>query len=345
MALKTDPNQPEDGQFYENGLPKLGSTPVGNDFGFPTSQGGGILPEDSEGPGGITGKAQQGGYPAPISSSPYPNVGHDGSYNGQTREQWRDSWMGSGSMSQDQMKQKLTQMGATPTDKPDVWTTPYGETYDMGIGFKTGSPTAGWTPVGSGAGGSASPYGSMGGGAGAGGYGAGAGGYSGFGSGPMADAIQRLLSRGESTDYSTPAMKAASGAFRQAQDRATGRSRLALAERSAASGLNSGGAGSGAFDSAIQSQLESAGLNQANFDAKLTTDEITARRQDVVNALQFAQGEEKMRLTQMLAEMDNALQSRSLDLNNQHFYDQMGYQIGRDNQNYNMDYLRMAAGL
>jgi hypothetical protein len=160
----------------------------------------------------------------------------------------------------------------------------------------------------------------------------------------MADAIQRLLGRGESTDYKTPAMAAASGAFRQANDRATRRSRLALAERDAASGLNSGGAGSGSFDSGVQSQIEGAGINQANFDSKQVTDEIAARRQDVVNALQFAQGEEKMRLTQQLAEMDNALQSRGLDLSNQHFYDQMGYNIGKDTQNYNLDYLRLLAG-
>ena len=74
-------------------------------------------------------------------------VGHDGTFNGMNREQWRDKWMSSGRMSQDEMQRKLTEMGATNAGRGDIWTTPFGETYDLGIGYKTGNPMAAWTPV------------------------------------------------------------------------------------------------------------------------------------------------------------------------------------------------------
>jgi len=75
------------------------------------------------------------------------NVGHDGVFNGMNREQWRDKWMSSGKMSPEEMTKKLTEMGATNAGRGDYWTTPHGETYDLGIGYKTGNPMAGWTPV------------------------------------------------------------------------------------------------------------------------------------------------------------------------------------------------------
>lgn len=163
---------------------------------------------------------------------------------------------------------------------------------------------------------------------------------SGYGMGPMADAIQRLLSRGESSDYSNdPNMKAASSAHRAAGDRATARSRMAMAERSAAEGLNNGGQGSGQFDSAIQSQIEGQGIDQANFDSKMVIDEISARRSDVINALQFAQGEERIKLSMELAQMNDQLQRAQMGQQNTQFYDTMGYNMGRDNQNYNLNYL------
>jgi hypothetical protein len=103
-----------------------------------------------------------------------------------------------------------------------------------------------------------------------------------------------------------------------------------LAERAAASGLNNGGAGSGAFDSAIQSQIESQGIDVANYQARLMTQEISARRQDVLNALQFAQGQEKLYLEQYLQMLNSALQKYGMDQQNQQFYDDYAYRLGRD---------------
>lgn len=166
----------------------------------------------------------------------------------------------------------------------------------------------------------------------------------GMGSGPVQDAIMRLLQRGENGDV-TPQMQAAFDAHQHAGDRATAQARAAMAERMAASGLNSGGAGSGAMDSAIQSQIEQQGLDQAQFESGAMLDEMQQRRQDVVNALQFAQGEEKMQLQAYLSQLDNELQKQQLGQQNQQFYDQFAYNQANNDRNYNLDYMRLMAGM
>jgi hypothetical protein len=50
-------------------------------------------PED----GGFTGVP--GKLPAQPAATGYTNVGHDGSFNGMNREQWRDAWMSQGASS------------------------------------------------------------------------------------------------------------------------------------------------------------------------------------------------------------------------------------------------------
>lgn len=153
-----------------------------------------------------------------------------------------------------------------------------------------------------------------------------------FGSGPVAEAIMRLLGRGEARiDPNDPNIAGPTAAFRGEVERAGRRSRNAMAERAAAEGLNYGGSGSGSFDSAIQSELESEGMRTGQYRAQLQVQEIAARRQDVVNALQFAQGQEKLALEQYLAQLNDQLQRAQMGQQNQQFYDQFSYNIGRDN--------------
>ncbi len=172
---------------------------------------------------------------------------------------------------------------------------------------------------------------SAGGGSGSGGSGLGGPGavspisYSPYNANPMvSDAIQRLLKQGQSpVSASDPNIAGATAAYKAQADTATRGSRAALAERDAQEGLNSGGAGSGSFDSAIQAQQEQEGRDVGSFSSNLVIQEIQARRQDVLNALQSAQGEEKNALALQLAQMNDALQRAGAGQQNQQFYDSL----------------------
>jgi hypothetical protein len=82
------------------------------------------------------------------SSPTYQNVGHDGTYNGMNREQWRDAWMSSGVKDPAATDAWLTSMGAKKIGDNGTYYTPFGEGLDLGIGYKTGSVMPGWTDVG-----------------------------------------------------------------------------------------------------------------------------------------------------------------------------------------------------
>lgn len=213
-----------------------------------------------------------------------------------------------------------------------------GDIYDFKKGSKEGLNQPQWTGVGNvnGSGGSGDAGGSGG--------GSSALAHS-FGGGDMGSAIARLLGRGEAgTDASDPNIAAATSAFRAQGDASRRRAQVGLAERAAQSGLNTGGSGGGFLDSAIQSQHEQEGRDVGEFSANAVLQEIQSKRQDVVNALNFAQGEERMALQQQLAMLDHELQSRSLDQNNQHFYDDLSYNMGRDASGLDAQMLKMLYG-
>jgi hypothetical protein len=151
-----------------------------------------------------------------------------------------------------------------------------------------------------------------------------------FGNGPIPDAIMRLLGRGEAGTENDPNIAAATAAYRGEVERQGRRSRNAMAERAAAEGLNYGGSGSGAFDSSIQSELESEGMKVGQFRANETLQEIAAKRQDVINALQLAQGQEKLGLEQYLAQLNDQLQRAQMAQQNSQYYDNLTYNMGRD---------------
>lgn len=138
------------------------------------------------------------------------------------------------------------------------------------------------------------------------------------------------------------------GPISQQIDQGAKASRAAAAERLAAQGLNSGGSG-GALDAEVNKINEGAGTDKANAMGGFVTQEMQARRQDIVNAISAAQGEDKTALQLQLAQMDQqirqqqlALQDKGLGLQstqignqNQQFYDQMGFNYGQANNNSN----------
>lgn len=173
---------------------------------------------------------------------------------------------------------------------------------------------------------------SSGGAGGAGGSG-GTGGSGGLGggSGSAGDAIRRLLARGEkpvtAEDVSSQYQPVAASL-----ERGGVKARAESALRRSVEGSGAIGGGGGANDSDVNAINENVSDRQSTLMAQLMGDEISSRRQDVVNALQFAQGEERMALERQLSTMDNELRRLQMGQQDRQFYDQFSYQMGRDNQ-------------
>ncbi len=114
-----------------------------------------------------------------------------------------------------------------------------------------------------------------------------------------------------------PALAAQSETFRASQQRSAERQRSALAERMAAQGFASGGAG-GALDAGIQQIGAQRGLNEANFDAELVGNEVSARRNELMQAMQLAASignqEAARELQKELSMLDIGLRGRGLDI-------------------------------
>lgn len=168
--------------------------------------------------------------------------------------------------------------------------------------------------------------------------GAGAAGAAGYPAG-VGDAIQKLLLRGFTTPSdSDPSIAAQFAPQARAIQRGADRTRQAAAERAAASGNLVGGAGSGSFDANVNAINEDAGEQQGGAMGKLIASEVMGRREDIMHALEFAQGEEKMALQAQLAQADNELrriglenQRHGMDQQNQQFYDTFAANLSRPN--------------
>ena len=226
---------------------------------------------------------------------------------------------------------------------PDKIRLPDGEIVDIGGDISAGGTGRAWWgsekdwqegqargAFGPGGGGTSAIGGAAPGGAGGGGFGVSA--RRGAGD-PMYDAIQRLLARGE-----RPVTREDIGAqfdpvSRQYQ-RGAQRSREQAAERLAQQGLNVGGQG-GPLDVQVSSINERLAEQEGGLMAQLMGQEIASRRQDVANALQFAQGEERLQLQLQLAQMDDELRRLGLGQQREQFYDRMGYDVGRDEYLFN----------
>lgn len=138
------------------------------------------------------------------------------------------------------------------------------------------------------------------------------------------------------------------GPISQQIDQGAKASRAAAAERLAAGGLNNGGQG-GALDAEVNKINEGAGTDKANAMGGFITQEMAARRQQIVQAIDAAQGEDKTALQLQLAQMDQqirqqqlvlqdkglGLQSTQIGNQNAQFYDRLGFDYGQANNNSN----------
>lgn len=246
---------------------------------------------------------------------------------------WGDL-MGSGGKNPDDLKNFLVSSGYGAAGykqsgkKGDHLIDPTGKDWDAiySAGDPTHSHYQKFDPM------AASYSAATGGAAGPGGMGAGAGYPPGVG-----DAIRKLLTRGFTTPSdSDPEIAAQLAPTNRAIQRGADRTRQAAAERAAASGNLVSGEGSGSFDANVNAINEDAGEQSGKATGQVIAQEVMGRRQDIVNALQFAQGEEKMALEAQLAQADNDLrrlglenQRYGMDQQNQQFYDTFAANLSR----------------
>jgi hypothetical protein len=145
------------------------------------------------------------------------------------------------------------------------------------------------------------------------------------------EGIMRLLARGE-RPVDRASVEDQYSPVAAVMQRNAQRQKASAAERGAFQGTNIGGAG-GSNDAQAQQIDEASGMQQGQLMAQLIGSEMTQRRADVAQALQSAQGAQKLALERQLSLIDAELRKMGLEQQNQQFYDQMGYNIGRDEYN------------
>jgi hypothetical protein len=157
----------------------------------------------------------------------------------------------------------------------------------------------------------------------------------------IADAIARLLARGETpVTGDEPGIRSQFNPTAQVIQRNADRAKANASERAFAQGQYGG---QGSATSVANSQIDQASnLDQAQLMAELVKTEIAGRRADVVNALTFAQGSEKMALQQYLSELDAALQRQQQELTrlslaqqDARYYAGLNFDIGREESRQN----------
>lgn len=249
------------------------------------------------------------------------------------RTAFRDSWMSTGSdrARQDQL---LQQYGLT-LDPAGRATLPTGEIIDLRLGAKAGGTQASWTNAGGTQNGVPVTGGPSG------GFGAGAGsGYGGMVGGFSDQVRQLLLAQLQGMNKPVGADDPAIAGELQSQERGAERARqerrAAMAERLAAQGLNSGGQGSGAFDSEVASGYEDKANRLSDVRSQLFSREIQARRQQLAQlmnmALQSGDAEAARAIQMQMAQMDNAFRYANLGESSRQFNDSFGRQLGRDRE-------------
>ncbi len=269
-------------------------------------------------------------------------VGHDGVWNGMNREQWRDAWMSQGTMDAQAMDAWMASHGATKMGDNGTFLTPFGEVLDLGTGYKTGHPTAGWTPPGGGGGG-----GGTGAGGGDGVGGAGTGGTS-FQDQIRAMLLDQLKKAGQPVDLNDPALKAELDTQGNALEQTRRDRRGAAAERAAMQGLLSGGQSSGAFDSEVASGFEDKANNQSAVIANMYGREMQAKRTQMQNllnmAVQSGDAESARALQLKIAEMDAELKRMGLAQSQSQWNDSFGLSAAQFEYLKNRDLLGYGTG-
>lgn len=305
------------------------------------------------------GLPQVGGTISPAGSAPQTQAG--GSFN---YEAARDDWMGGAYdvSSGDAARQSAAawaQKHGIPYDGGDVIHLPNGGGMIDIIGNFGGGAGNGqamrrnWTPAGGNSlGGAHGTGGGQGAGSGgAGGVGPGGAGAAGGGAGGDFQAqvrqmlLQKLGEYGKPVSEDDPAIAGELASQSRGIERDRQQRRAAMAERMAASGLNSGGAGSGAMDAEIASGFEDASTRKSDVRTQLFTRELTQRRGQLANMMQLAvqtgDSEAARALQLQIAQMDNEIRrygiaegGRQFDSglreNRRQYDDDFGRRLGRD---------------
>lgn len=144
----------------------------------------------------------------------------------------------------------------------------------------------------------------------------------------LRDQLLKIMGQGQPS-IGDPTLAPQSAAYAAARNRGAQNERAALAERAAFTGLNSGGQGSGAFDTGIQGIQENAGQDIAANDASLVGQEVQARRAQLMQALDLANAvgarTEATALQRELASMDNQYRYSALNENARQSNNQLGF--------------------
>lgn len=283
--------------------------------------------------GGVTGQGSSAtSQPSAMPVSPY------------NREQFRDQWMSTGTDTNRQ-NALLQQYGlsadasgrvALPTDVNGH----AAETLDLRIGAKAGNNQAGWTDIGMNGSSNGSAAGGSGSGAGA--AGSGGGGYQ---DAVRAALMAQLERMGKPIDPNDPIIATQLNAQSNLLERERQQRRAASAERMAANGLNSGGAGSGAFEQDLAAGFEDKagqlGGLQGQLLARANEQRISQLQQALSLAVQSGDAESARAIQLQIAQMQNALGQASLSQQGSQFNDNFGlnaaqfqYQKDRDLLNY-----------
>lgn len=140
------------------------------------------------------------------------------------------------------------------------------------------------------------------------------------------DAIRKLLEHGQTMPSGEdPTIRAQFNPQSQVIQRDAARAKASAAERA----FGQGQVGAGANDLASGQIDQASSQNEAGLMGSLIGNELQARRQEVVQALGLAQGEERNSLQQYLANIDAILRNQGLTNQNQQYYDDLGFRIGQ----------------
>jgi hypothetical protein len=145
-----------------------------------------------------------------------------------------------------------------------------------------------------------------------------------------AQLLKMMGQLGEPYDPSTdPNVQAQTTAYANSRNRGAERTRAKMAERAAASGLNMGGEGSGSFDTTVQGIYDDAGSDIAEQEAGVVGQELTARRQQLMQTLAMANAvgaqDEAQQIQMELAKLDDEYRKSALGQQNNQFGQQMGF--------------------
>ena len=182
------------------------------------------------------------------------------------------------------------------------------------------------------------------------------------------DAIRQqilgIMNQNQGLDINNPGSDPASKAFATIQQRAADKFRADQAEQRAAQGIgqNQQGEVSGALAGDIGGAQSTLAENIAGFQSRMVVDQINQRRAQLMQALQIGAGllgqDQQTAIQRELAQLDAALKQNlgaadiglrsfqtqgnlSLGLlqslmQNQQYYDRLGYDIGRDEQDFDL---------